>query len=80
MKARASAWVITLIAFSREVRKASLIAWSAGSYTILVGIYLSVMHPRALIKMATGIGSLIFEIVASIHCDELDLELKATLN
>jgi hypothetical protein len=30
--------------------------------------------------MATGIGSLIFEMVASMHDDELDLELRATLN
>ena len=41
---------------------------------------MSESHPSALIRMATGIGSLIFEIVASIHEDEFDLELRATLN
>ncbi len=37
-------------------------------------------HPKALIKIATGMGSLIFEIVASMHWEEFDLELRATLN
>lgn len=70
MKSRASSYVLMLIDSSRDDLKASHISESSGSYTILLMIYLSLMQPKARIRIATGMGSLIWGIVASIVWEE----------